>query len=79
MRTASTRSSVRGAPGTPDWVQIVRAEYLESPGLYLTKPQAQRLFGLDAGTCDRVLATLIDERFLTLTAKARYARVESGR
>ena len=31
-------------------------EYLEMPGLRLTAPQAQSLFGLDAETCDAVLA-----------------------
>ena len=27
-----------------DWVQIVRAEFVESPGLHVPKPQAQRLY-----------------------------------
>ena len=30
-----------------DWAQLVRAEYLEVPGLTLTRDQAQRLWGLD--------------------------------
>jgi hypothetical protein len=33
----------------------VRAEYLEMPGLRLTAPQAQRLFGLDAETWEGIL------------------------
>lgn len=30
-----------------DWLNIVRAEYLEIPGLNLTKAQMQRLWGFD--------------------------------
>jgi hypothetical protein len=30
------------------WLQIVRGESQEIPGLQLTKPQAQRLWGLTA-------------------------------
>ena len=45
----------------------VRAEYLEMPGLRLTAPQAQRLFGLDAETWEGILAALLDARFLSRT------------
>ena len=31
-----------------DWLQLIRAEYHEIPGLHLTKPQVQRLWNLDA-------------------------------
>ena len=37
----------------------IRAEYLEMPGLRLTAPQAQCLFGLDSETWDAVLAALL--------------------
>jgi hypothetical protein len=33
-----------------DWLMLVRAEYVEMPGLSLTKPQVERLWGLDAVT-----------------------------
>jgi hypothetical protein len=36
----------------------IRAEYLEMPGLRLTAPQAQCLFGLDSETWDAVSAAL---------------------
>ncbi len=45
-------------------LQRVRAEYLEMPGLSLTGPQAQRLFGLQGVTCEAVLAALVDAQFL---------------
>ena len=38
-----------------DWIQIIRAEYHEIPGLHLTKPQVQRLWNLEATMCDAVL------------------------
>jgi hypothetical protein len=57
-----------------DWVQLVRAEYLEMPGLHLTKPQVQRLWGLDATTCDVILRTLIDKRFLRRANDGGYIR-----
>ena len=33
----------------------IRSEFLEMPGLRLSREQAQRLWALDAATCDRVL------------------------
>ena len=58
------------------WLLIVRGEYNEMPGLNLTKPQAQRLWGLDLPTCDRVLSTLIHDHFLRLTTDGQYARAD---
>ena len=57
-----------------DWLQLIRAEYLEIPGLQLTKPQAQRLWGFDAAMCDAVLAALVDVRFLKRTRGDAYVR-----
>jgi hypothetical protein len=57
-------------------VRLVRGEYLEMPGLRLTKAQAQRLWGLDAPTCDKVIKTLVSARFLRRTPTDSYARVD---
>jgi hypothetical protein len=57
------------------WVQVVRGE-LEIPGLQLTGPQVQRLWGLDNSTCTAVLETLVGDRFLRET-NGRYARLDS--
>ena len=56
-------------------VHRIRAEYLEMPGLRLSAPQAQCLFGLDAETCDAVLATLLDAKFLVRTHTGLFAMV----
>ena len=50
-----------------DVLRRVRAEYLEMPGLRLTRAQAQRLWGLDPRTCDQMLSTLTETRFLAQT------------
>ena len=50
-----------------DIVRRARAEYLEMPGLRLTRAQAQRLWGLDSRTCERLLTTLTETRALPQT------------
>ncbi len=42
------------------------------PGLRLTKAQAQRLWGLDPGTCEHVLQALKQTRFLAETRDGSY-------
>jgi hypothetical protein len=51
---------------------IVRGEYLEMPGLRLTMQQAQRLWALDAETCEAVLRTLEDRNVLRHTCSGHY-------
>jgi hypothetical protein len=55
-----------------DWLHLVQAEYLEMPGLQLTRPQIQRLWGLDPATCDAVLQELLAARFLRRTHQDAY-------
>jgi hypothetical protein len=62
---------------TEELLQHVRGEYLEMPGLRLTRDQATRLWGLDSRTCQKLLHTLLDARFLICTADGRYSRAES--
>jgi hypothetical protein len=50
-----------------DWIHLVQAEYLEMPGLQLTRPQVRRLWGLDLATCDTVLQELLAAHFLRRT------------
>ena len=69
LTTDSTRS---------DWLEIIRAEYLEIPGLNLTKPQIQRLWNLDAPTCDALLDALVDAGFLKRASGQKYVRADLG-
>jgi hypothetical protein len=66
-----------------NWMTVIKGEYKEMPGLQLTKPQAQRLWGLDASTCDVLLETLRAAGFLRVTPRGCYVldetRVERSR
>jgi Fic family protein len=53
-------------------VAIVRGEYLEMPGLRLTRQQAQRLWALDAETCEALLRTLEERNVLRRTSSGHY-------
>lgn len=75
---------MNGQPESPigettiaDWLQLIRAEYVEIPGLSLTRAQMQRLWGLDAVLCEALVAALIEVRFLRCTRQDAYVRVES--
>ena len=50
----------------------IRAEFLEMPGLCLTIEQAQRLWSLDPGTCETLLKSLINTRFLRRTDRGLF-------
>ena len=52
----------------------IRAEYWEMPGLKLTLPQAQRLWGLDPESCDTVLTDLVMTGFLARTLDGAFVR-----
>lgn len=60
-----------------DWLALIQAEYLEIPGLSLTKEQAQRLWGLDAVTCNALMAALEEAGFLRRTDANRYIRMSA--
>jgi len=47
-----------------EWTDRVRAEYLEMPGLTLTRWQMRRLWLLDASLCDAVVDALVASGFL---------------
>lgn len=57
-----------------DWVAVICAEYREMPGLALTLAQAQRLWNLDAATCESVLEQLTRSGVLRRTRDGRYRR-----
>jgi hypothetical protein len=56
----------------------VRGEYLEMPGLRLTRRQAQRLWGLDDDTSDRILTVLVERKFLTRAPDGSFMRLTDG-
>lgn len=70
MRTSDTHLA--------DWLHRIRAEYLEIPGLSLTKRQVQRLWGLDEVSSEAVLAALMDLKFLRCTSRNVYVRADTN-
>jgi hypothetical protein len=56
----------------------LRAEYLEMPGLRLTRTQVQRLCGVEHTICQPVLDALVDTRFLWVNADGTYVRLTDG-
>ena len=65
---------VRWNEGTTELVHRVQGEYLEMPGLSLTRAQAQRLWNLDCATCEHLLRLLVEGRFLYHRGDGAYAR-----
>ena len=57
----------------------VKQEYLEMPGLVLTRRQASRLWNVDAVVCQALLSALVHEAFLVETQGGAYLRRGSGR
>jgi hypothetical protein len=53
-------------------LQVIQAEYRESPGLNLTKPQMQRLWGLDQLVCEALIDALVGSRVLRRTMHGSY-------
>ena len=59
---------------TDEVLRRVQGEFLEMPGLRLTEPQARRLWGLDAASCDALLGALVDAKFLAKTRDGAFIR-----
>jgi hypothetical protein len=70
--TPRLRADRRNTASREHLLQRVRSEFKEMPCVRLTCGQAQRLFGLRADVCARVLAGLVDEGTLTRGPDERY-------
>jgi hypothetical protein len=57
-----------------DLLQRVRAEFLEMPGLRLTRAQARRLWAIDEALCDAILMALVEARFLVHSGNVAFMR-----
>ena len=61
-----------------DALNRLRAEFLEMPGMQLKPEQVERLCGVERGLCQMVLDSLVDAKFLYVSASGQYARVTDG-
>jgi hypothetical protein len=60
-----------------DLLRRVQSEFLEMPGLRVTRAQACRLWALDAAVCEAVLSALVDARFLVESRNASFMRAST--
>jgi hypothetical protein len=74
MALAQMDADIRTDSGVDALLQQVRAEYLEMPGLSVTLPQAQRLWGADRPACQEVFSRLMSRGVLRETASGRFVR-----
>jgi hypothetical protein len=54
-------------------------EFVEMPGMRLTRLQARRLWNLNQTACDQVLDALVEQGFLKQAADGAFLRQWSGR
>ena len=59
-------------------LQRIQGEFVEMPGLRLTRPQAQRLWGLERDVCDALLGALVDAQFLSQTRDGAFVRQDGA-
>jgi hypothetical protein len=71
-------TDLRATPSIQELLLRIQGEYHEMPGLSLTAPQAERLWGLDSPTCAVVMTTLIGRRILRRTALGTYVLGRAG-
>jgi hypothetical protein len=62
-----------------EWLRLIRAEYLEMPGLHLTRSEIQRLWRLDPHVCDVLLDALVTTEFLRKTPRQTYVLAGAAR
>ena len=56
-------------------VNRIKAEFIEMPGLRLRIEQAERLWNLDRKSCELLLKTLVDAKFLDCGTDRAYGRL----
>jgi hypothetical protein len=61
------------------YLGLIQAEYLEIPGLHLTRPQARRLWSLEPRICDALLDALVAVEFLRKTPREGFVLASSNR
>jgi hypothetical protein len=76
LRTPDTvrNREPQAAAALHDILRRIEGEYREMPGMCVTAPQAQRLWGLDSTTCEFVLRALVDRRFLRRTPRGTFVK-----
>ena len=74
MITGHTRARPHSTGDVANYLERVRAEFEEMPGLCLTLDQARRLWHLETVCCEAVLAELVAQRFVRRTHRGAFVR-----
>jgi hypothetical protein len=61
-----------------DWVRLIQSEYVEMPGMHLSKRQAQRLWNLDARSTELIFDALEASNFLRRMPNNMYVRADAS-
>jgi hypothetical protein len=61
-----------------DLLARIRMEFVEMPGMRLTRIQARRLWNLHQAACDEVLDALVEQGFLKQGSDGAFLRQWSG-
>jgi hypothetical protein len=72
VRTSGEATMLSGQWPVSEWLQRIRAEYQEMPGLSLNKQQMQKMWGLKAFVCDALVDALVAARVLRRTSGGSY-------
>jgi len=59
-------------------LHMICNQFVELRGLRLTAQQAQRVWGIDEWTCQRLLETLVEQKFLLQNEHGTYVRLTDG-
>lgn len=77
-RLTTTDLAAPHHPAVSYWLHLIQAEYREMPCLNLTKPQMQRLWGLERHVCDALVDALVQARVLRRRLDGAYVAVTAG-
>jgi hypothetical protein len=61
-----------------DLLFLIRADFLEIPGLQLTQHQIEHLWGIDSEMAEVILRSLVEAHFLTKTPAGAYTHRRSS-
>ena len=68
----TTTDAPRADSNVAEWLDRIRAEYREMPGLSLTPAQMQRLWGFQPHVCAALVDSLVAARVLRRTLRGSY-------
>jgi hypothetical protein len=74
----ATATDVRADIGITTWLNRIRAEYREMPGMSLTQAQMQRLWGFEPYICEALVDSLVAAQILRRTSSGHYVAAGDG-